>query len=314
MWSSLFGGDGNSFRTTLDADKFGNVFFSGEWNGVTNPATYPLVYPSSPTYTSGFMGVEDLYIAKFTNNLAIQNFSYTNMCVNSIAQMPILGVGFLSGGSFSTSSNGLSLNPQTGQITSSASVPGTYTISYHMVPCYCPGASQKSIGITTISILSAPSISISGKSTICVGEKATYTASGSASYTWSNGSTGSLINITPTTTASIVYTLSSMGANGCVAKKTITITVSKCTDLEEFEIGKTKLKIYPNPNSGEFIISSDQDIEFTLVNEIGQTIKQLSLTAKNERKIEIQNLANGIYFLMEKHSKQSAPYKIIVTR
>ena len=79
-------------------------------------------------------------------------------------------------------------------------------------------------------------------------------------------------------------------------------------------IGKTKLKIYPNPNSGEFIISSDQDIEFTLVNEIGQTIKQISLNAKNERKIEIQNLANGIYFLMEKHSKQGAPYKIIVTR
>ena len=314
MWSSLFGGDGMSFRTTLDADKFGNVFFSGEWAGATNPATYPLVYPSSPTYTSGFIGGDDLYIAKFTNNLAIQNFSYTNMCVNSLAQMPILGGGFLSGGSFSTSSNGLSLNPQTGQITSSASVPGTYTVSYLMVPCYCPGASQKSIGITTISILSAPSISISGKSTICVGEKATYTASGSSSYTWSNGSTGSLINITPSTTATIVYTLSSMGVNGCVAKKTITITVSKCTDLEEFEIGKTKLKIYPNPNSGEFIISSDQDIEFTLVNEIGQTIKQLSLTAKNERKIEIQNLANGIYFLIEKHSKQSAPYKIIVTR
>jgi hypothetical protein len=312
MWSSFFGGDGNSFRTTLDADRFGNVFFSGEWNGVTNASTYPLVYPPSPTYTQSFMGFEDLYVAKFTNNLANQSFSYTNLCANDTNGLPILAPGFLSGGTFS-SSPGLSINPLTGQIITSVSATGNYTVSYNKIPCYCPGASPKSIGTASLSILTAPSISITGKSTICIGEKATYTASGSTSYTWNNGSNATTLSVIPTNTASIIYTLTSRATNGCLAKKTKTITVSKCTGMDEIEVGSTKLFIYPNPSSGEFTITSDRDIRFNLVNEIGQLIKQIELTSKNERKIEIQNLTNGSYFLIDTSSKKANSYKIVVT-
>jgi hypothetical protein len=312
MWSSYFGGDGKSYRTTLGADRFGNVFFSGEWSAVVNPATYPLVYPGSPTFTSSFMGFEDLYVAKLSNNLPVQTFSYTSLCISDTNRLPSLAPGFLTGGTFSAAP-GLSINPQTGHIITAASVPGNYTVSYNQVPCYCPGAVAKTIGTATISILTAPSLTIIGKNSVCIGEKATYTASGSTTYTWNTGSTSSTIGITPSTTSTVIYTVSSKGSNGCVAKKNFTIAVSKCTGIEGFEIGSANLEIFPNPNSGQFTIFSDKDIQLEIVNEMGQVIKVIELSAKNERKIDIHDLANGIYFLRDKNAKQTGNYKIVIT-
>lgn len=313
LWSTYFGGDGKSFRSALGADKFGSVFFSGEWNGVVNPATYPLVYPSSPTFTSPFMGFEDLYIAKFTNNLAPQNFSYTNICVSDTNPLPVLASGFLAGGMYS-GSPGLNINSYTGQITSSLSTLGTHTVIYHLAPCYCPGAAQVAIGTATVSLLAVPVISIAGQSTICLKESATYTASGASSYTWSNGSNSPTISVIPSTYSPIVYTVSSLANNGCVSKKTIAITVSKCTAIDDIEIDGTKIVIYPNPNSGKFTIYSDANIVLELTNEIGQVMQQIELTEKNERKIEIQNMAEGVYFIKDNNSKQKSNYKIVVSK
>ncbi len=312
LWSTYFGGDGRSFRTTLGADKFGNVFFSGEWNGVVNPATYPLVYPPSPTYTSGFMGYEDLYVAKFTNNLSVQSFSYGSICVNQTNPLPVLAPGFLSGGTFSASP-GLTINPLTGQLTPSVSAIGTYTITYHMTPCYCPGAVLVKVGTSTVSLLAAPALSLSGKTSICLKESVTYTASGAPTYTWNTGAHSTTVNVIPTTTATIVYTVSSAGSSGCVSKKTITITVNKCTGLEDIEMNGIKILIYPNPNSGYFTISSNADIDLELTNELGQVVRQIRLSEKNERKSEIQNISPGVYFMKDKNSKQTSNYKIVVT-
>lgn len=313
LWSSYYGGDGNSFRTTLDADRFGNLFFSGEWNSVINPSSYPLAYPPSPTYTQTYMGGEELYMAKLTNaNLAAQHFSYTNLCVSDSSQIPTLASGFLSGGTFSASP-GLSINPITGQITSSASTAGNYTVNYSMAPCYCPGAVASVIGTTTVSLLTVPTLSIAGKTTMCLKESRTFTVSGGTTYTWNTGSHSTTISANPTTTTSIVYTVSSKSSNGCVAKKVLTITVSKCTGIEDFEMGAVKLNIYPNPNSGQFTISSDRDIELEITNELGQLVQGVQLSDKNERKVEVQGLANGIYFIKDKHSKEKTNYKIVVT-
>lgn len=313
MWSSYFCGDGNSFRTTMDADKFGNVFFSGEWNGVNNPATYPIVYPPSPSYTQAFAGYEDLYVAKFTNNLSPQNFTYTQMCKNDPNQMPQLGSGFVSGGTFTTTSSGLSINPLSGQITTSLSSPGTYIIDYITAPCYCPGAVASSLGSSTLTILTAPSLSIAGKMTICLMEKSTYTVSGGTTYTWSTGAHSQTISATPTTTATLHFTVSSNSLNGCTDSKVINITVSKCLGIEDFEIGETHLSIFPNPNSGQFTIRSDKDIDLEMTNELGQQMKYFKLNDRNNRIVEVNDLPNGTYFIKEKNSKNNLIHKIIVT-
>jgi hypothetical protein len=312
MWSSLFGGDGNSFRTTLAADRFGNVFFSGEWNGVVNPATYPLRWPGGTTYTANFMGYEDLYVAKFTNNLPAQNFSYPTLCTGDANQLPVLTSGFSSGGTFSASP-GLSINPATGLITTSASTAGTYVVNYMKVPCYCPGAANTTVGSATVTLSSGPSLSIAGKTLVCVGQKQTYTASGASNYTWSTGSSIATMSMTaPTTTGTIIYTVSATGTNACVSKKTISVSISKCIGIEEV-MQDALTVIYPNPNSGNFTISSITSGNFILVNEMGQKVREIKLSAENKQEVKIEGLAKGIYFLEEPAGKQKKVYKIVVS-
>jgi hypothetical protein len=312
MWSTLFGGDGNSFRTALAADKLGNVFFSGEWNGVVNPATYPLMWPGGTTYTSAFMGYEDLYVAKFTNNLPLQNFSYANLCLSDPSGTPTLAPNFLTGGTF-ISAPGLSLNPQTGQISPGASTAGTYTITYKMAPCYCPGVAPVPVGTATVSIISAPLLTIIGPTTMCIGEKRTYTATGGSTYTWNVGTTTPTILLTPSGVTTLTYTVTSKDATtGCVASKGLIVSVVKCTDIADAEGELNGLQIFPNPNSGDFTITSDRDGSYLLVTELGQKIRQVTFTPQNGRKANITGLAKGIYFLEEKGGSQNAKQKIVV--
>lgn len=313
MWSSYFGGDGNSFRTCLSADRFGNVFFSGEWTVATNTLTYPLVNPGGSSYFSGFVGYDDIYVAKFTNNPPVQSFSYTGgYCSNDTVRSPLLPPGFLSGGTFSAAP-GLSINPGNGKINPTASSPGTYTVNYHLPICYCPGAGMANAGSATISILTAPSVSVSGTKTICVGQKMTYTASGASTYSWNTGTQSPTLSLTPSTTTSLVYTVTGKNSNACTSKVVFTVTVSRCAGLEDFLLGQSHLSIYPNPNRGEFVIEADANLDLKLTNELGQIIREFNVGAGAGNSQKIEGLSKGIYFISEKNTAAAKGYKIIVT-
>ncbi|MCC6372300.1 MAG: SBBP repeat-containing protein [Bacteroidia bacterium] len=313
MWSSYFGGDGNSFRTSLSADRFGAVFFSGEWTVATNTLTYPLVNAGGSSYFSGFVGYDDVYVAKFTNNPPAQTFSYSGgYCANDTARSVLYPPGFTTGGNFSAAP-GLSINPVSGKIYPAASTPGTYTVNYHLPICYCPGASMANAGSATLSILPAPSVSVAGNKTICVGQKTTYTASGANSYTWSIGPITPTLAITPSNTAILVYTVTGKTGNNCTAKTVFTITVNKCTGLEDFNLGQSQIQIYPNPNQGEFTIKADKEMHLKITNELGQLVREIHLSAETGNELKIQGLAAGIYFISEQKSTNEATIKIIVT-
>lgn len=66
---------------------------------------------------------------------------------------------------------------------------------------------------------------VSSQVQICVGESVTLTASGGVSYNWSGGlpGNGSTQVVSPTTTT--VYTVSAVGANGCISTNPATVTV-----------------------------------------------------------------------------------------
>jgi hypothetical protein len=75
-------------------------------------------------------------------------------------------------------------------------------------------------------------------------------------------------------------------------------------------IDNTLLKIYPNPNSGEFIIQSKLTDDLVIANELGQIIKEIKLNEQNSFSYHCNDLQNGIYFLIGKTVKQ----KIIVNK
>ncbi|RYE17167.1 MAG: LamG domain-containing protein, partial [Sphingobacteriales bacterium] len=136
------------------------------------------------------------------------------------------------GGTFTASPAGLSINASTGQITPAASTAGTYTVTYTIA---ASGGCSQYTTTASVTITQAPdaAISYSGSPFCVAGGTKTVTRTGTAGGTYSapggldiNASTGAInLNNSATGTYTITYTIAAAG--GCpVYTTTTSITVS----------------------------------------------------------------------------------------
>ena len=193
----------------------------------------PFSINASPTVTTVYEASITDGITTCTNQQTITvnggsspvtSFSYSNTyCQNASNPNPTLASGFTTGGSFSSTPVGLSLNSTSGLVNLSASNTGTYMVTYTVAASGCGVASNSS---TTLSIFATPSVT-AVSSTICPGGSATLTANGGTSYTWSPSATLSSPNgsvVTSTPGANIVYSI--IGTNGtCTSSATSSVTI-----------------------------------------------------------------------------------------
>ncbi|MGG1923429.1 choice-of-anchor L domain-containing protein [Chryseobacterium cucumeris] len=103
---------------------------------------------------------------------------------------------------------------------------GTYTLTITKV--YQPGnISCTAVGTVTVTGNSAPPVTglTASKIKICKGDSVTLTASGGATYNWGNGLTGNGNTQVVSPTATTTYTVTAVGANGCVSQNPATITI-----------------------------------------------------------------------------------------
>lgn len=74
------------------------------------------------------------------------------------------------------------------------------------------------------------------------------------------------------------------------------------------------LKVYPNPNNGSFTIQSPSKTGiYSLVNELGQTIKTFNLNAASNYSHTIEELESGVYFIVGYNEDKITRQKIVVT-
>jgi hypothetical protein len=135
-----------------------------------------------------------------------------------------------------------------------------------------------------------------------VKETNTLTAGGASTYTWiSSPSTGTLVGsavtVTPNVATVIVYTVTGKNAYGCSSTAVLQMTVNKCTAIQEWQMNSNKLNVYPNPNNGEFTIASETDMNLSIVNQLGQVIKQIRLDEKGNYQYIVSGISPGIYFI-----------------
>ncbi len=149
---------------------------------------------------------------------------------------------------------------------------------------------------------------VSSSSLICTGSSATLSATGATSYNWNPGSlSGTSVVVSPTT--SVTYTVVGSNAAGCTNTRTVSITVSACTGINEALVVNGVINIYPNPNNGEFTLVVPEVGMYMIVNSIGQTIETIEVK-ENSQTISVQGLADGIYYVIGK----SAKAKIVVSK
>jgi hypothetical protein len=158
-----------------------------------------------------------------------------------------------------------------------------------------------------------PQLTVSAvRPAICKGETNTLTATGATTYSWvaNTGTTGVLV-IHPTSSG--IFTVTGYDANGCENTVYYTAIVSSCTGLSE-QLNNRLVKVYPNPNAGEFMVVTGSDIVLKVLNNLGQEVRTIELNAGNDHQAEVSGLSNGVYFIVGENAEGKVNHKIIVMK
>lgn len=197
--------------------------------------TLTLTASGGVTYTwSTGAATSAISITPAANTAYTVNATDVNGCINKSIQtiivhpLPILSVSGIApvcaGDVVTLSAQGATVYAwNNGETTSAISVTPQATTGYTVTGSSVYGCSVSIV--KTITVKPLPQLYISGNNTVCIGSQARLTVSGGISYVWSNGTTGSVINVSPI--ASMVYSVTGTGTNDCSNQATIAITVNQ---------------------------------------------------------------------------------------
>ncbi len=173
---------------------------------------------------------------------------------------------------------------------------------------------------------------ITGNGTTCQGYEEIYNIASIANaddYNWtidpSTAGTmvinGNQATITWSDSYEGTATLKVCGTNDCGEGAWSTdfdVLVENCTGIGE-NTGNSTLSIFPNPNNGQFTleISANDRVDVQIINTVGKVvyeINQLKVEGSVSRTINLNDFANGIYYLKLKGSTVNTIEKIILSR
>lgn len=203
------------------------------------------------------------------------------------------------GESISGSSNFSTLNNPTHIY----SAPGTYTVQVILNYDCRSDTLKQSVTVN------GPMMTISGKLNLCKTETTTLSVSGMNTYSWSNGSTSSLVALSPISTS----TLSVIGTNtlaNCSITKIVTVSVLPCTGLPDNLNTELSLLIYPNPNKGLFTIDLNESAHILILDILGRILYNADFQLGNYL-IDLSKYENGLYFVSAKTKKSLVSLKIL---
>ncbi|MDO8998508.1 MAG: glycine-rich protein, partial [Bacteroidota bacterium] len=270
-WNNRRGGGGGGYSGGGGAGSTTTGFPEGGGGGSFNGG-------ANPTNSVG-LGVGDGTViitslcslaATPTNTTPSSNQS---VCENNTTTLTVVGTATINWYSSATSTVVLATGPTYNTPTLTV---GNYTY-YAASTNTCGEGSRAAI---SISVNANPTVTaVSNTSLICTGQTATLTASGANTFTWNTAATTTVIAVSPTVTTS--YTVTGTDANGCTNATTITQSVSACTGIENLSSNNQNLflNVYPNPNNGEFTISTDSEMNLSIVNNLGQVVKEISINS-----------------------------------
>lgn len=245
--------------------------------------------------------------------ISFDDFSITAPCSLNSPSISISGSSVICSGSNASltatgSANTYSWN--TGATSNSIAVSPTINTTYSVTGTNSITGCSNTLA-TTVTVNAAPSISVVGSGTICNGNSATLTASGSANtYSWNTGATSNSIAVSPT----INTTYTATGTNsttGCFNTAISTVSVVTCTEIKNLNsiIG---LNVYPNPNNGTFVIElNNNDVKTINITDVTGRVVYSVNTTETKQYININALANGIYFAQISTQGKTSTYKIV---
>jgi hypothetical protein len=196
--------------------------------------------------------------------------------------------------------------------TASITVSPTLTTNYLVTGI--TGGCSSSISVPLFVNLLPNVVATAVKPQICRLENGTLTATGANSYTW-NTNTNLQSIIINSLTVTTTFTVTGTDLNNCVKSNTVTQFVATCLGIaannEKQELG---LSIFPNPNHGNFTISSEADVNISVVNALGQLVYNTKVSKDQQKDLTLGNLPNGIYFIVAENNGMKVCKKIVIEK
>lgn len=165
----------------------------------------------------------------------------------------------------------------------------------------------------TINVNPKPTVVLTAASnTACVnGGVITLTGTPSGGvYSGANVS-GNTLNPTATGTFTPIYSYTN-SATGCSNTASTSIVAVICTEIVQQSAKSSELRVYPNPNTGSFVIETNNSIVKTI--EIVDLTGRIIISEKTDSdmiKMNITDLANGVYHVRIKSDNGTDVIKVI---
>lgn len=200
----------------------------------------------------------------------------------------------------------------TSSTTSSIVVSPTVTTSYTVngTSILCNSTSNQSL---TINVNALPSVSLTaGATTICAGTGSIGLFGSPSGGTYSGTAvTNSLLSIANPGTFVPVYSFTS-STTGCSNSASTTVIVANCTDVQTIAGNTSTINIYPNPNNGSFVIETTNVEEKLIeVTDLTGRVVFSEKTTNQSIKVNIYELANGLYQIKIKSESETHQFKVI---
>lgn len=274
----------------------------------TATITGPVTYSVTGSFTTGCPSTTVTTVSVYVPTISVTG--NTNTCYGGQLSLTA-GGGVLSNVTWTTATGTVGGNPLTTTVTSA----GVFTVaaSGTSSSVTCPVTHTIAYGINANPTVAA----VAQRTTICKGEFVEIHAGGAVSYTWQNPGSGSVNGATLTVSPQNPtnnYTVGGTDANGCMGTGTVQLKVSTCNGINGESLAADGLIIYPNPNTGEFMVRSGAKMDLVLINELGQVIRAFVLSEANNYTISVNDLANGIYFISGKNDAAPINRKIVVEK
>lgn len=212
---------------------------AGNGNTIANPTTFSSA-GNQTIYVlvkNGFCSrVAELQLIKAPEMTATIAAPATLTCTNPEITLDASASVYPAGSTFTWTTTGGNIVSGGNTLNPVVNTAGTYTLT--ILNTYQPGnvVCTSTANVTVVGDSTPPNTGLTAsKILICAGETITLTATGGATYNWGNGltGTGNIQTVTPATTTT--YTVTAVGANGCVsnAPATITIEVSQPITVQD---------------------------------------------------------------------------------
>jgi hypothetical protein len=114
------------------------------------------------------------------------------------------------------------------------------------------------------------------------------------------------------------YTATASGNYAVIVTNGTCSDTSACVNVTVTGINEatatTSISLYPNPNTGSFVITASEHGKYVIMNELGQEVRSFELNQKNNYSISVNDLSNGVYMLTGYTNNKVVNQKIIVNK